>query len=248
MTILPLLLPPATILGMCVINMIQTVNISERFLKKPVDKHGNHEIMQQYLNVPMVDGTTTASAPNGKSSDDVIQDLKKLKRNELLTLFLHCDDVTDSSLKEIQGNWDGILLDNNGIVMTYVSSFLTNYLFGKGQDWKGKKIYAGKERLGINRFQSKKDISRGKLQHNFNYEITPSNLAKGKVKSLRLTYVISQNFPSLWSTMNDELRFLRVPSKTGNSCHGILIGIGSMAWSGGVWNGSPFCLWNRSDI
>lgn len=131
---------------------------------------------------------------------------------------------------------------------TYVSSFLTNYLFGKGQDWKGKKFYAGKERLGINRFQSKKDISRGKLQHNFNYEITPSNLAKGKVKSLRLTYVISQNFPSLWSTMNDELRFLRVPSKTGNSCHGILIGIGSMAWSGGVWNGSPFCLWNRSDI
>jgi len=49
--------------------------------------------------------------------------------------------------------------------------------------------------------------------------------------------------------MVDELRYLnvvveeeKVKKARSKTTKKILLGIGSMAWSGGVWNGSPFLL------
>ncbi len=54
--------------------------------------------------------------------------------------------------------------------------------------------------------------------------------------------------------MTDELRVvpIQTTNNDGNDIQApppptVLIGVGWMAWSGGKWNASPFCLWRRDD-
>ena len=52
---------------------------------------------------------------NGKCSTEILEDLKKMKRKDLLLLFLLCDAPLDE--KDIHGDWDGVLLNNNSVLV-----------------------------------------------------------------------------------------------------------------------------------
>ena len=81
-------------------------------------------ILSQY-----VSSSNTLAIPN-KSSKEIISDLEQLKRKELMELFLLCDAPTDEDMKSkakakakdscdsrYGGVWDGILMDNNEIMV-----------------------------------------------------------------------------------------------------------------------------------
>ena len=81
-------------------------------------------ILSQY-----VSSSNTLAIPN-KSSKEIISDLEQLKRRELMELFLLCDAPTDEDMKSnakakakdscdsrYGGVWDGILMDNNEIMV-----------------------------------------------------------------------------------------------------------------------------------
>ena len=131
---------------------------------------------------------------------------------------------------------------------------MTNQLFGKNEPWNGKTF--GASNVGINRFvQTKKEDSNEKNSstsirktHNFAYTIQPSIFGGS---SIQLKYSPYQGNLSLWKTMVDELRIIKVPKgkiersnqqNNGDNTDYILLGMGSMAWSGGMYNCQPFCL------
>ena len=74
-------------------------------------------------------------------------------------------------------------------------------------------------------------------EHDFS--ILLSRVLKG-ADSLALSYRAYQITLSLWWEMRDELRILRGFDRKKDS--EILIGFGSMSWSGGHLNSAPFCL------
>jgi len=119
---------------------------------------------------------------------------------------------------------------------TAVSEFLTHVLFSNGLRWNGKAFSV--DGKGRNRFSEGLNIS---TDHTFDFQTESSSL--GRDSSMVLRYAKHQNFKStgwkflLWKSMVDEVRVLKL--NDGQFC---LLGIGSMAWSGGVWNGSIFCL------
>ena len=100
-------------------------------------------------------------------------------------------------------------------------------------------------------------------QHQFDYGIENSKIQPG-TKSLFLKYnrYQSLSFLSPWYTMRDEIRvvpesFLRsiltlnsdeggdagsATTNTTSTTTDVLLGMGSMAWSGGALNSAPFCL------
>ena len=132
------------------------------------------------------------------------------------------------------------------VVKTGVTGILTNSLFGWGRIWNGKAFFLEDGTVGVNRFYEKDDTiehhhhdPHHHHQHKFDISLLPSRLnggGGGGGDSLRLTYA-SYQFPlSLWRTMEDELRVL--PATDGQ----VLLGMGHMAWSGGILNCSPFCL------
>lgn len=65
------------------------------------------------------DSVNKIVAPHGRSKDDVLEDLKSMKRKELLTLFRYCD--TPDDLRVLEGEWDGVLLNNNYVMVCYVN-------------------------------------------------------------------------------------------------------------------------------
>jgi len=79
-------------------------------------------------------------------------------------------------------------------------------------------------------------------------------------KSICLNYSNYRSTPlSLWYTMKDEVRFVNVPipipTRPGQpepqhpqQQQSILIGLGSMLWSGGKLNCSPFLLWRVAEV
>jgi hypothetical protein len=168
---------------------------------------------------------------------DTIKHLESLNRKELVELY--CLSRAPSDLSEIEGEWNARLLENNGIVMTTVSNVMTNGLFalGMGRRWSGKSFASGGK--GINRFINKKDGS-ADTEHSFDFSIQESGLQSGK-QAVRLRYSEYQSPLSLWKTMVDEVRFL--PGDTE-----VMIGLGAMAWSGGMLNSSPFILWRANPI
>ena len=107
---------------------------------------------------------------------------------------------------------------------------MSHVLFGKGRRWNGKVFGAGGK--GINRFRGKYNGAMH-MEHSFDFTIQESILKSGS-KSVVLDYSKYQFPLSLWWTMKDELRCL--------PC-GVLIGLGCMAWSGGMMNAAPFCLY-----
>jgi hypothetical protein len=60
--------------------------------------------------------------------------------------------------------------------------------------------------------------------------------------TILLDYSRNQNILSPWKTMKDEIRILRRDNINGENDIAILLGVGSMAWSGGFLNCQPFCL------
>ncbi len=137
------------------------------------------------------------------------------------------------------------------------------FLFGRFEAWNGKEFGLSpppdeskstnsslkKQYVGVNRFiQKKKAIIR--KTHNFDYSITSSILGRS---SIQLKYSPYQGNLSLWKTMVDELRIIEIPKveKDSDSSNDqgversdyILLGMGSMGWSGGMYNCQPFCLY-----
>lgn len=163
--------------------------------------------------------------------DDALTALKSMKRKELVKLYICCDAPDELSL--ITGPWNGTLLENNGWIMTSVAELITYYFFGIGdRGWNGKTF--ADDNTGWNRFKTKD----GKIElvHKFDTSSGPSVFPGGN--SVIIRYKSYQSFFSPWRTMVDELRVLKLDSVDGE----ILIGMGSMGWSGGRLNSSPFCL------
>lgn len=182
--------------------------------------------------------------PAPSSSHRVVSTLSKMSRKESLELFL--SSTPPANLASIQGDWSGVLLLNNA-VLTVITRFITNALFGKGKTWNGKS-FASTNHTGMNRFRVENVEPEGftiRKRHQFDYSIAPSRLAdRGRPSSsVRLVYKRYQASPlSLWYTMVDEVRLVPMPR---NSPCEVLIGMGSMAWSGGMLNASPFLLWRK---
>ena len=124
---------------------------------------------------------------------------------------------------------------------TFVTRFLTNGLFGKRRAWNGKAFR--EDNKGVNRFHAKSGGT--ECQHQFEYTIKESQIGVSQDPSVSLCYLKYQFPLSLWYTMTDEIRY--VPVEDDNGSVQILIGFGSMAWSGGKLNASPFCLWRAED-
>lgn len=203
--------------------------------------------------------------------------VETMKRRELLELYLLSSSPSSSTLSSVEitaddegtpesssstlllgekliGDWDGTLLDNNGWLMTFVSSFLTNRLFGRNRSWIGKSFEdhhhdstttaattttsVGRNRFVVPRDDDDQDVV--VKRHSFDYEIASSALDARPC--LRLTYAPYQKLSSPWKTMVDELRIVEVFDDETKSTTPILLGMGSMAWSGGVWNAAPFLL------
>jgi hypothetical protein len=53
----------------------------------------------------------------GKSSHQIVEELQKMNRQEILNLFLACPSV---QLDDLDGEWDGLLLDNNTWIMVRI--------------------------------------------------------------------------------------------------------------------------------
>ena len=119
-------------------------------------------ILEQYIS--STDGKVCA--PPNKSVDDVVSDLQRLRRSELIELWMNCE-APAQNMKSVDGDWNGVLLDNNGLLMTKISEFLTDALFGRNFDkWNGKAFRAG-ESGGINRFLPKsKAMTRATRKYN----------------------------------------------------------------------------------
>jgi len=248
MVLIPLL-PVGAVVGVlgisAITNMRQTIDLQKRFETNTIDSDDKSSILSCYLQTD-TNGPPNASIPTDKTTSEVIRDLERMKRDELFTLFLSC--VPPTELKQIQGEWDGLLLENNGLVMTKVGSFLSNTLFGRGRKWNGKAFLGvnPEESLasGTNRFLIQSDTQPSKTSifnnHNFDYCLKASTFGR---QSIGLCYAKYQSLLSPWKTMKDEVRVLRMPSsETTNENGGILIGVGWMAWSGGSLNCQPFCL------
>lgn len=215
------------------------------------------------FNSGMIHEPTIEEIPD-LNTDDTIKYMKKLSRKELITLFLTLDAP---SIEKVHGDWNGCLLDNNNWIMTKTSNFFTHSLFAKrikGKKsiiprkekilWNGKSF--GDNLVGINRFfiidksssinnyEQREENKEYYQNHKFDYKISPSPFFKGN-KSLELIYKNHQANPlSLWKSMKDELRVVKAirDEKLAKTTI-LLLGMGSMKWSGGMYNAAPFCLW-----
>jgi hypothetical protein len=101
-------------------------------------------------------------------------------------------------------------------------------------------------------------ILKTEKEHVFEYKLDPSRLYPHE-SSICLDYTNSQGTLSLWKGMKDELRVLpttptsisssiAMDENTGSNSmtkYDILIGLGSLRWSGGIYNCSPFCLYRK---
>jgi hypothetical protein len=205
------------IAGSCGSNMLQSIQVTNN-----MDLPG---LTQMHL-----------SAANGESSE-MVKHLQSLNRQELLELFKSCEVPAD--LSDIEGEWDGVLLENNGLIMTKVSNIMTHGLFalGSGRRWAGKRFGKNGE-SGINRFFNKNTNSHD-TKINFDVSIQHSSLHAGN-PCIRLRYFDHQSPVSLWKTMVDELRIIP-------GYDDVLLGMGAMAWSGGSANSAPFCLHRMPD-
>mmetsp|Transcript_30604 Transcript_30604/g.46964 ORF Transcript_30604/g.46964 Transcript_30604/m.46964 type:complete len:251 (+) Transcript_30604:151-903(+) len=171
--------------------------------------------------------------------DDAVEEIQKLNRKEFLNLYRGCGSVADLSL--VEGDWNGVLLENNGQIMTWISNFMTHQLFSKGpRRWDGKSF--GKDNKGTNLFRTYEggNIER---EHRIDYTVEPSFYGSDK-DAISVKYKNYQDIFSLWRTMGDEVKILRTDFTDGE----VLLGMGCMGWSGGFLNGSPFCLYRKEPL
>lgn len=212
--------------------------------------------------------------PPAVTSSLVLDEIRNLSRRDFIELW-HDSTLcrtTPTTLAEIHGEWDGTLT-KNGPILTSVTKFLTNRLFGRGRKWNGKAFL--NDTTGKNRFysssttdettsssssSSEKTTTTIEMEHEFEYSIRPSYLSD-QTNVIGLDYTKSQSRISLWKSMVDEIRIVDVQALRTKVCGGcdgpqqpqepdqqyqILLGLGSMAWSGGMLNASPFCLYRKT--
>ncbi|KAL7548505.1 hypothetical protein ACHAWF_011797 [Thalassiosira exigua] len=188
--------------------------------------------------------SAVSEATAWKSADECLEGLLKMSRKDLVDLFLHCEAPDVRDLAFIDGvdadqhwEYDGFLLDN-GPILTPVTNFITNRLFGRGRPWVGKVFSASG--VGQNRFHDRPPEG-DLLDRKFDYSIGKSALLSGSSKSLFLRYAPhSRNL--IWRGMVDELRVVPLDTKSGQSTKALLLGMGCFNWSCGEFNSSPFCL------
>jgi hypothetical protein len=189
-------------------------------------------------------------------NSSIIQSLRSMNREELLRFYLTQCSCTDNIFEETLAlDYDGFLLNNNGFFMTRITQFITHELFsigsakarkvGRRNRWIGKSFRSA---IGINRFGC------DHLLHSFDvsYEATrfpisaPAN-ATANDKSIMLRYRRHQpGWWSPWSSMVDELRVVPSPGDASRrdmaAVPELLLGFGSVGWSGGIYNAAPFLL------
>jgi hypothetical protein len=84
----------------------------------------SNAILQQYIDP----SNSEMQVPSSKNTEDIIEDLRQMKRQELLKLFMLCEAPKETEI--LQGSWDGILLNNNQILVSIVGDLLsTDELF-----------------------------------------------------------------------------------------------------------------------
>ncbi len=98
-------------------NAVETFRLTRSNTRLPEKDGSPSLILNKYLQhgVESEQAGFNAKVPQGFSSEDVIEDLRSMSRKDLLTLFKYCDPPDD--LNEIEGEWDGILLDNNFVLV-----------------------------------------------------------------------------------------------------------------------------------
>ncbi|KAL7576299.1 hypothetical protein ACA910_018122 [Epithemia clementina (nom. ined.)] len=238
----------STLTVSCLRNCLQTIEIaSEERVEHSVSL--GLSIQDRLSDIVLTPPSQSDKVDDGDADCSLLLDeFKSLSRKGSLCLFLSCPSI---SIKDVEGEWNGLLLENNGWVLTQVTSFITNQLFGRGMPWNGK-AFDRSSRKGINRFVSRKEGNGETVVlkcHEFGFSQEPSRLlmSVGPDESaltgsscVALTYSPYHPGLSLWKSMRDELRLVPLPSSSNVQ---ILIGLGYMAWSGGIRNASPFCLW-----
>lgn len=124
---------------------------------------------------------------------------------------------------------------------------MTHSLFAAGTQslWNGKRFETFK---GENRFKvTDQDATTINYDHSFDYGLETSRIFP-ESQSVVLQYNKYQKISQggwrslLWKSMCDELRVIECTN--GDF---VLLGLGCMAWSGGMMNASPFCLFRADD-
>ena len=225
-------------------NMLQTSRIANN------NKENNGLLSSVTIDDGIASDDDSDLVFSSTKQQNTVRYLQSLKRKELLELFCSSSVSDTTSLNDIKGEWNGILLENNGLLMTKVSGILTHGLFGMGRTWNGKAFALDSQqqenavvdgitktttKQGVNRFFGRSDRTSTEFEHSFDFSIASSKIVPNE-QSIQLRYSKYQSPFSLWKTMVDEVRII-----PGND--DVLIGFGSMAWSGGMLNSAPFCLW-----
>lgn len=96
-------------------NMLQTFRIS-RAHQETMDAKAPW--IPPSLHRHLSDPTSTTVAANS-----VVSDLEELGRKELVEIFLSCRPPANAA--EIEGEWNGVLLENNGFVLVSSNSTLS---------------------------------------------------------------------------------------------------------------------------
>ncbi|KAL3805740.1 hypothetical protein ACHAW5_003820 [Stephanodiscus triporus] len=240
-------------------------------------------IVQQHRQGRRLDSWPQSSPPappkkSWKSTDEAVAGLSGMNRKELVELFLRCDPPSDARELAFEddgdereegggGCWvyDGYLLDN-GPILTRVTNFITNRLFGRGEKWLGKSYLkpttssfdrggVGRNRFSLSRRAAATVASNDKvnesLDRTFDYYIGTSVLPSASTsKSLFHCYAphCAEWSPMslIWRGMVDELRAVNLEGSDGGNARNrekvIFLGMGYFSWSGGVFNMAPFCL------
>jgi len=233
-----------------------------------VQQHRQQLQLQSPITPPEV--SVVSKVKKWSSVDEALDGLSTMNKKDLVELFLHCEapSISDLSFSDSgQEDWryDGLLLDN-GPILTPVTNFITNKLFGRGKPWLGKAFMKPTKSsnganfgIGRNRFSLGPKLpvttttsntcteDEEVLDQTFDYSIKESVLSSKSSKSLFHIYaphcrsVFSSPLSLAWLGMVDELRVLELGDKTQES-NPMILGMGYFQWSGGVWNVAPFCL------
>lgn len=172
------------------------------------------------------------------SRGEALDDLLSMSKRQLVEAFMQCEEPSPSDLYGCV--YDGFLLEN-GPVLSPVTSFITNRLFGGGDRWLGKSYSEKSE--GMNRF--KPNGKAEYLDRTFTYKSKQSGFPSTTSRSLFNLYRphCSRASP-FWGGMVDEIRVIPIKGERKSS---MLLGMGYFTWSGGMLNSAPFCLVKKED-
>jgi len=81
----------------------------------------NPSLLQKYITCDKEGRIMLSIDSKVVSSQEIVNDLQHMSRKDLLRLFLLCDSHVDE--KEIIGEWDGILLNNNSVLVRKLKSW-----------------------------------------------------------------------------------------------------------------------------